>query len=109
MTQTAFAEPKAPDPNRQLSLRRLIHLTVEARAMMLDGASIGPALDAVQVLRPQGTADGIQDLPFRDLLAAAYDLAIGRLFPDQRLIRLSGKGLGVQNALAGRVKGWVFL
>lgn len=70
MTQTAFAELKAPDPNRQLSLRRLIHLTVEARAMMLDGASIGPALDAV--------AEGLHPIGRAALQSILYDVVRNR-------------------------------
>ena len=52
--------------------------------------------------------DGVDDLPFGDALTPADDLAVGGIVADQLVAFLHGQGLGVQDALAGGVKGRVF-
>ena len=51
----------------------------------------GAALDRVDIARGRVLSDGTNDLPFRDLFAAANDLAVGRILGDERVLFLHGK------------------
>lgn len=96
-----FVDAKFPRQNGH-DLRR-----TEAR-LTAAHARAGAAFQAVEAACAGDAMDRVDDLPFRDLLAAADDAAVGRVARDEGVVVLAGERLWVEDSGACSDKVGIF-